>query len=57
MQILQEYKSRAVVSSKNKGDDTLWSEKQGVRNLEIDLKNQDFEDKMDEIHKKEERNP
>ena len=27
-------------------------EKQGGRNLEINLKNQNFEDKIDEIHKK-----
>ena len=50
MQSLQEYKSRAVGSSKNKGDDTLWSEKQGVWNLEIDLANHDSGDKRDEIH-------
>ena len=28
------------------------SEKQGGRNLEIDLANHDFEDEMDEIHQK-----
>ena len=41
---------RAVGSSKKQGGDTMSSEKQGGRNLEIDLANYDFEDKMYEIH-------
>ena len=35
---------------KNKGGDIASSEKQGGRNLEIDLANHNFEDKMVEVH-------
>ena len=43
---------RAIGSSKKQGGYIMSLEKQGGRNLEIDLANHDFEDRMDEIHQK-----